>query len=263
MQVFEYKRGEQLSLSDSVLALGFFDGVHAAHRLLIEDGMRIAKERGVPFAIMTFSSEGALKKSTPRIYGTAERIELLGAMGIENVVIIDFASVSNMTPDEFVKEALIKDIGCKVAVAGYNFRFGKGAVGDSAVLLTHMGTAVVNGEGDAGECFLDIFRSNPVRRVLGVVIVAVYGQTVRPQEVLAVTVVVLILGAHIVPADSGSQIRSVHYFRLARIGAVAGGVDVICTVKGEHGLYLLTIFCKVAQSVVLPSGSFDFSLHPC
>ena len=150
MRVFEYKRGKKLALSDSVLALGFFDGVHTAHRLLIEDGMRIAKERHLPFAILTFPSEDGLKKSSPRIYGTDERLSLFRDMGVENVILADFASVSGMTPEEFVMEALVGDIGCKVAVAGYNFRFGRGAMGDSSELLSLMkkagGDAVIHDE---------------------------------------------------------------------------------------------------------------------
>lgn len=150
MRVFEYKRGKKLALSDSVLALGFFDGVHTAHRLLIEDGMRIAKERHLPFAILTFPSEDGLKKSSPRIYGTDERLSLFRDMGVENVILADFASVSDMTPREFVMEALIGDIGCKIAVAGYNFRFGCGAAGDSSDLLNLMekagGEAVIHDE---------------------------------------------------------------------------------------------------------------------
>ena len=152
MQIFEYKRGVRLGLSGAVLALGFFDGVHTAHRLLIEDGMEIARERGVPFAILTFPSESHLKGGSPRIYGTEERLSLFRDMGVTNVVLADFKSVASMTPEEFVKEALIEDIGCGVAVAGYNFHFGKGAVGGSDDLARLMreagGAAVIHGEHD-------------------------------------------------------------------------------------------------------------------
>ena len=150
MHIFEYERGKKIGLDDCVLALGFFDGVHAAHRLLIEDGMRIASERGVPFAVLTFPSDSGLKASTPRIYGTDERIALLSDMGVESVVLADFASVADMTPEEFVKEALVGDIGCKFAVVGYNFRFGKSAAGKSSDLLALMretgGDAVIHEE---------------------------------------------------------------------------------------------------------------------
>ncbi len=138
MRIFEYKKGVKLPISSSVLALGFFDGVHAAHRLLIEDGMRIAENRGAAFAVLTFPSESKLKNFSPRIYGTEERLFLLSDLGVENVVLADFDSVSGMTPEEFVKEALVEEVGCTVAVAGYNFRFGKDAAGKSSDLLRLM-----------------------------------------------------------------------------------------------------------------------------
>ena len=150
MRIFEYKRGQKLSFTDAVLALGFFDGVHKAHRLLIEDGMRIAKEESRPFAILTFPSEGGLKSSTPRIYGTEERLSLFADMGVENVVLADFNSISDMSAEDFVNKTLVGDIGCKVAIAGYNFRFGKGAMGTSLDLLSLMraagGDAIIHSE---------------------------------------------------------------------------------------------------------------------
>lgn len=148
--IFEYKRGQRLTLDNTVLALGFFDGVHTAHRMLIEDGMRIAKEQSLRFAVLTFPSEDRLKKSSPRIYGTEERLSLFNKMGVENVVLADFNSISDMSAEEFVNEALVRDMGCKIAVAGYNFRFGKGASGSSADLLKLMravgGDAIIHSE---------------------------------------------------------------------------------------------------------------------
>ena len=47
-----------------------------------------------------------------------------------------------------------------------------------AVFLTHIEAAVVNGKGNAGESRLNISRSDPIGRVLGVVIVTVHRQTV-------------------------------------------------------------------------------------
>ena len=47
-----------------------------------------------------------------------------------------------------------------------------------AVFLPHMGTTVMNRKGNAEKSQLDIFRRDPVLWVLGVVIVAVYGQAV-------------------------------------------------------------------------------------
>ena len=133
--------------------------------------------------------------------------------------------------------------------------------GGFAVFLTHIEATVVNGKGNAGKSRLNISRSNPIGGIIGVVIVTVHGETVRAEEVFSVAVMVHILGAHIVTADGSSEIRSIPHFRFVRIGAVAWCVDKICTVKGEHGLYLLASIGEVTQAVVLPLGSADFCFH--
>ncbi len=38
-----------------VLALGFFDGVHQGHQRVIQTAKRIAKQRDLPLAVMTFN----------------------------------------------------------------------------------------------------------------------------------------------------------------------------------------------------------------
>ena len=126
------------------------------------------------------------------------------------------------------------------------------------VFLAHMKATVVNGKGNAGKSRLDISRSDPIGRVLGVVVVAVHGKAVRAEEIIPVAVMVHVLGADVVAADGGSEIRSIPHFRFVRIGAVAWCINVVCTIKGEHGLYLLASIGEVTQAVVLPLGSADF-----
>lgn len=114
-----------------------------------------------------------------------------------------------------------------------------------------MKATVVNGKGNAGKSRLDISRSDPIGRVLGVVVVAVHGQAVRAEEIIPVAVMVHVLGADVVAADGGSEIRSIPHFRFVRIGAVAWCINVVCTIKGEHGLYAAVFYVlgKIAGSI--------------
>lgn len=61
--------------------------------------------------------------------------------------------------------------------------------------------------------------------------------------------------------DTVKQYSGVGHLKSVRIGAVAGCVDIVSTVKGEHGLYLLASIGEVAQAVVLPFGSANFCFH--
>ena len=134
MRIYEYTRGAAPYPGKCVLALGFFDGMHIAHRDLLSYGRLLAAAESLPFGIFTFRSEGGIKSSTARIYDTEHRLCLARRAGAEFAVVADFDSLRGLTPEEFVRDVLIEDLHAEIAVAGYNFRFGKCAAGDSEAL---------------------------------------------------------------------------------------------------------------------------------
>ena len=118
-----------------VLALGFFDGVHMAHRMLIENAVSIAEETGLTPAVFTFPAEsGGVKASAKRIYSTEQKLSILESLGVKLCYVVSFASVSSLSPDEFIEKILIEKFGAASVVCGYNFRFGKGASADAEYL---------------------------------------------------------------------------------------------------------------------------------
>ena len=136
VKIYEYTPGEKVGIGRSVIALGFFDGVHKGHRCLLESARRLAKDKNYTFAVFTFHAEDGFK-GDGALYPNEEKLRLFDSLGVEAVIIAKFASVSGISADEFVKRALIVDMECRTAVAGYDFRFGKGALGD-AELLTNI-----------------------------------------------------------------------------------------------------------------------------
>ncbi len=135
MLIYEYP-GENRIDGECVLALGFFDGVHIAHRDLISTARNEAKARGLAFGIFTFG--GDIKGGVERIYTDDEKIKIFESLGADFTVFADFAAIRDFSPEEFVKKILIASLNCRVAVAGFNFRFGKGAVGDAEALAELM-----------------------------------------------------------------------------------------------------------------------------
>ena len=78
-----------------------------------------------------------------------------------------------------------------------------------AVFLTHMETAVMNGETYTGKSRTNIFRGDPIGGVLGVIVVTVNRQAVSPDKVIAAAVAVTVLGADIVAVDRRFKARLV------------------------------------------------------
>ena len=129
MTVYEYPKcilnGEKIP--ECALALGFFDGVHIAHRDLLCSARQKANEIGLPFGIFTFVSDTGIKSTVPRLYSDSDKLTIFDLLGADIVIMADFSQIRDLSPDEFVNQVLIEDCGCRCCVAGFNFRFGKGA----------------------------------------------------------------------------------------------------------------------------------------
>jgi len=129
--------------SSLVIALGTFDGVHIGHRRLLECAVsRAEAAEGVKSAVWTFSeipknavaAPGVAPMPVPYIMTLEERLEIFTELGIDYAVVEDFASVRNVSPEEFVSDILCDTLCCACAVCGFNFKFGSGGAGDSVLL---------------------------------------------------------------------------------------------------------------------------------
>ena len=138
MVIYHYPTDESLNISECVLALGFFDGVHMAHRDLIDKAAETARERGLKLGIFTFGSKSAIKADAERLYNDAEKADIFSDLGADFTVIADFKAIAHMSAEDFVNDLLVRDLNCRVCVAGFNFRFGRGAAGNSDMLTALM-----------------------------------------------------------------------------------------------------------------------------
>ena len=112
-----------------VAALGTFDGVHPGHRRVLAQ----AAGGGLPVAVVTFAQHPQGKQ---RILSPARCDELFEECGAAAVVRLDFAAVRDMAPEAFL-DMLVTELGAGGFACGYNFRFGKGASGDAALLAAY------------------------------------------------------------------------------------------------------------------------------
>ena len=118
--------------SETVTALGFFDGVHIAHAALLSHTVSVAREKGLISAVFTFLD--APHKEGARLLSSEDRLARMESLGIEVVFVADFASLCSLSPEAFVSEVLCGMCSARMAICGFNFRFGKEARGDGALL---------------------------------------------------------------------------------------------------------------------------------
>ncbi len=114
------------------VALGYFDGGHVGHSALLDTAVRYAREHGYESSVFTFPSLPT-KRGTP-LSRLADRLAFFEGAGIDSVVLAPFDEVKDISAERFVTEVLADRLLARSAVCGFNYRFGKGATGDGALL---------------------------------------------------------------------------------------------------------------------------------
>ncbi|RFB19018.1 bifunctional riboflavin kinase/FAD synthetase [Bacillus sp. HNG] len=126
----------QTDLPPTVLALGYFDGVHLGHQKVVETAKKEAETQGIACSVMTFDPHPSvvLKKDVTNVeYITPlhHKQELFEEMDIDYLYIVNFSSeFASLSPQQFVDQYII-GLNVKHVVAGFDFtfgRFGKGTM---------------------------------------------------------------------------------------------------------------------------------------
>jgi riboflavin kinase/FMN adenylyltransferase len=111
------------------VAVGTFDGVHLGHRRVIDGSDTVLTFDPHPVSVVA-------PQAAPRLLTTLERkAELLGGLGVEEVVVIPFdRTFAAQEPQAFIDEVLVGRLGAQRVAVGENFRFGHRAQGDTGLL---------------------------------------------------------------------------------------------------------------------------------
>ena len=115
---------------DTVLVLGYFDGLHKGHQTLFKEARKIATEQGLKIAVLTFpeSPKLAFVRYQPELMlhlnHPEERAAHLENLGVDYLYLIDFTShFSKNTAREFF-DKYVAALKAKAVVAGFDYHFG-------------------------------------------------------------------------------------------------------------------------------------------
>ncbi len=122
-----------MSEKQSVLiALGTFDGLHIGHKAVLFSDKK-AYDKRIALLFTEHPQKLLTGKNPGELLTRAKKERLLKQWGYEPQY-IDFGEISKETPEEFVDDILIKKYGATALCCGFNYRFGKNAEGDVALL---------------------------------------------------------------------------------------------------------------------------------
>lgn len=120
-------------ITETVAAIGFFDGIHRGHQAVIKEAIKIAKKEGKRSAVISFHPHPSVvlnksKKDIRYITTVEEKRSILQDLGIDCFYIIEFnEALSKLSPQAFV-DHFIKGLHITHLVAGFDYTFGhKGA----------------------------------------------------------------------------------------------------------------------------------------
>lgn len=117
-----------MNFQPTVIALGFFDGVHRGHGALLKRTAERAGELGAVPAVFTFDrppKEVVTGQPVPLINSPEDRCDLIRRLyGIEHVIMAPFdRAMMTMDWQDFIT-SLIEEYGAVHLVAGHDYHFG-------------------------------------------------------------------------------------------------------------------------------------------
>jgi len=140
MQVFRHLSEIPADFGPTLVSVGNFDGVHRAHRRVLQQIVSRAGSRGAKSVAVSFEPhpmrilrpDSGLKLITPM----PEKLRLLDQSGVDAVLLLPFTrDLSLMSPREFAEQILRDRLHAVEIHEGYNFHFGHKASGDVAMLV--------------------------------------------------------------------------------------------------------------------------------
>ncbi len=133
MNIYRNDPSEWCTDGPTAVAVGVFDGVHLGHAAVFR---RLHdRSMNLPIVAMTFAVHPdevvTGMPAPPALAPLDRRIEMLEALGLDAVAVIDFDhSVRQLSPEQFVSSYIVDGLQAAVVAVGEDFRFGFQAEGD-------------------------------------------------------------------------------------------------------------------------------------
>ena len=118
-----------------VLTIGNYDGLHLGHKRIMERIQEKARDLNGTSMLMTFHPHPLTILRPDKCIGLITPLHvkkrLIEEAGIDVLIIIPFTDdFRHVTPEAFVDDLLVKKLGIKGLIVGYDFKFGKEGKGN-------------------------------------------------------------------------------------------------------------------------------------
>ena len=127
MYIFRYN--DTIPWDNCVATVGFFDGVHAGHRYLLQSVRDIARDEHKISVVITFDNHPRKilhADFQPKLLTTLdEKISVLSETGVDACVVLNFTKdLSQLSAFSFLKDVLHDKLKVSTLLVGHDHRFG-------------------------------------------------------------------------------------------------------------------------------------------
>jgi riboflavin kinase/FMN adenylyltransferase len=135
MQVYSDIKEVDFSASGKpVVSLGTFDGVHLGHQTVIKRLLERAKEKNRIGLVITYEPHPqsvVAPQSAPQVLTMLEeKLYLFEKLGVEVTLVIHFdKKLSQLEPEDFLEQILVKKLNAGEIIVGHDHAFGKNRSG--------------------------------------------------------------------------------------------------------------------------------------
>ena len=135
-------------LTNAVVTSGTFDGVHLGHQRILARLRQVADAVGGPTVVVTYWPHPRLVLGPPPSHPELLELQLLNTLderaarlaehGVDYLLVMPFTrEFAQWTSEEYIQELLVKTVGTRHLVIGYDHRFGKNREGGFDYLSQH------------------------------------------------------------------------------------------------------------------------------
>ena len=137
-----YHQISELSgLTNSIVTIGTFDGVHLGHQKIIKRLVELKHKQGGEIVVFTFdphprkvlqqTQKAPIDNGVKLITLTDEKCEILKRLGVDHVLVFPFTKeFSQMQAHDYIVNVIVKGLKTKTLVIGYDHRFGSNREGN-------------------------------------------------------------------------------------------------------------------------------------
>jgi len=142
MRLFRHHAPIPPEAQGAVASIGNFDGIHRGHQAVISKTGSLARELGLPHAVITFEPHprAFFDPALPPFRLTPFRLKarLIEALGVDCLFVLRFnRDLAGLGAEAFVTDVLAGGLRLHHVVVGDNFRFGRKRQGDIGFLERH------------------------------------------------------------------------------------------------------------------------------